>query len=186
MPEAKRQSWYLLGDAGPAGEELPLFVDWAIRAIEAPRWAELVEGPARGMVKATIAAEWRERVGEWIERDREYPGSTARASFDCVRCAACCYDNHVVLDKEDLGRWRSGARSELLKRTTRRKGVRVLPLVRATGACVHLGAVKKNAVNMECSIYIDRPNMCRDFPAGTEQCLTSREERYGSPFPKGR
>jgi uncharacterized protein len=176
----KDKRWKLLGDAGPPGEELPQLVDWAIRAIEASRWAEVVEGPATGCVEAAITRDWRQRVQEWIDRDRAFPGSTAPATFDCMKCGACCYDNKVVIDDEDHKRFLDGGRSDLLRRLSRRAGLRLLPLVRDDEKpCVHL---KKKM----CTIYDVRPNMCRDFPVGTEQCMTSREDLYGTPFPKGK
>lgn len=177
----KDRRWYLLGDAGPPEEELaPLLIDWAIRAVEAERWAEVTEGPARGCVEAKITVDWRERVQEWIDRDRAFPGATAETTFDCTACGACCYDNKVVLDEEDVARFRAGGRADLLKRTTKKGVLRLLPLVRSKEKpCVHLQR------NM-CTVYEVRPNMCRDFPAGTEQCLTSREDLYGTPFPAGK
>lgn len=176
----KDQRWRLLGDAGPPGEDLPELVDWAIRAIEAARWAEVVEGPAKGCVEAAITRDWRKRVQEWIDRDSALPGPTAATSFDCMLCGACCYDNKVVLDEVDVKRFKDGGRADLLKRLSRRAGLKMLPLARVDDKpCVHLE--KKM-----CTIYDVRPNMCRDFPVGTEQCITSREDLYGEPFPAGK
>ena len=171
--------WRFLGDAGPPGEDLPLLVDWALRAIESTRWAEVVEGPEKGCVEAKIGQDWRVRVNEWIERDRAFDGATAETTFDCMLCGACCYDNKVVLDEEDLQRFRDGKRADLLKRTSKKGIIRLLPLARTKEKpCVHLK-------DKMCTIYEVRPNMCRDFPVGTEQCITSREDFYDEPFPKG-
>ena len=176
----KDQRWRFLGDAGPPGEDLPQLIDWAIRAIEANRWAEVVEGPAKGCVEAAITKGWRERVQEWIDRDRAFEGATTEANFDCMLCGACCYDNQVVIDAEDEKRFRDGGRADLLKKLSRKGIVRLLPLLRTkTKPCSHL------KTNM-CTIYDVRPNMCRDFPVGTEQCITSREDLYGEPFPAGK
>ena len=176
----RARRWYLLGDAGPADEPVPLLVDWAIRAVEADAWAEQSDGPARGLVKAPITADWRSRVEEWIARDARLPGATSEARFDCMKCAACCYDNRVVLDEEDAARFRAGGRADLLDRTVVIRGKPTLPLVKdRQKPCVHLR-------DKLCGIYAVRPNMCRDFPAGTEQCLTSREDFYGTAFPPDR
>lgn len=177
----KDTRWKLLGDAGPPEEELPpQLVDWAIRAIEASRWAEIIEGPARGCVEAAITKDWRVRVQEWIDRDRAFPGATAPTSFDCMKCGACCYDNKVVIDDEDLQRFRAGGRQDLIRKLSRRAGIKFLPLVRdKEKPCVQLK-------EKMCTIYEVRPNMCRDFPVGTEQCITSREDLYGMPFPSDR
>ncbi len=180
----KDRRWYLLGDAGPAGEDVPLFVDWALRAIESETWEEQVEGDVSGLIKATVTADWRERVGEWIARDADFRGSSANSKFDCVKCAACCVDNKVLLDRADVARLRAGGAA--IGRSIRTvRGKRYLPLappvesMNGAKPCVHLRELK-------CGIYPHRPFMCRDFPAGTEQCMTSREDLYGSPFPKGR
>ncbi len=174
----RARRWYLLGDAGPADEPLPLLVEWAIRAVDADdAWAEQTDGPATGLVKAPVKADWRGRVEEWITRDAKFRGATAETRFDCMRCAACCHANRVVLDEEDLARFRAGGRADLLERTVRVRGARTLPLVQdGAHPCVHLEGKL-------CGIYAVRPNMCRDFPAGTEHCMTSREELYDTPFP---
>lgn len=166
-------SWILYGDAGPAGEPLPLLVDFAVRAIEAARWAEVTEAPLEGLVAANITKGWRARVDEWIARDAEFKGATTETAFDCMACAACCFDNHVVLDDEDMLRLKQAA---LLDKIERRKGVNVLPLLKTTKACVHLRK------DLACGIYRARPSMCREFPAGSEQCMASREQKYGGPF----
>jgi Fe-S-cluster containining protein len=171
--------WHLLGDAGARGEALPVLVDWAIRAVEAERWWEVTEGPARGCVKALVPTAWRPRVREWLERDRAWEGATAPATFDCTRCAACCYDNAVELDDRDLARLRRTGDPSLL-RLRKVRGKTMLPLVGRDRRCAHLQA------SLACGIYAQRPFMCREFPAGSEQCLTSREEIYDSPFPAGR
>ena len=88
-----------------------------------------------------------------------------------------------MLDEEDLARLRAAKRPELIANLSRRGGVRSLPLVASTHACVHLGTPGEA---LSCAIYRHRPNMCREFPAGTEQCMTSREDLYGSPFPAAR
>jgi len=177
----KEDRWRLLGDAGPPGEDLPLLVDWAIRAVEASKWEEIAEGPAKGCVEAPITRTWRARVTEWIERDRAFEGATSETRFDCMKCAACCRDNKVVLDPDDIERFRAAGRTDLIKRTSKKGIVRLLPLVRTKDkSCIHL------AKDLKCSIYAVRPFMCRDFPAGTEQCMTSREEVWDTPFPPGR
>lgn len=176
----KDKRWSLLGDAGPPGEDLPLLVDWALRAVEASRWAEIVEGPAKHCVEAKITRDWRERVQEWIDRDRAFEGATTEAKFDCMLCGACCCDNKVVLDEEDVKRFKDGGRADLLRRTSKKGILRLLPLAREKEKpCIHLK-------EKMCTIYEVRPNMCRDFPVGTEQCITSREDLYGEPFPQGR
>ena len=171
--------WRLWGHApGPAGTPLPELVDWAIRAVEAVRFKrhQLVEG----IVEAVIPFPWRERVEEWIVRDLPFDGATALTHFDCLKCGACCCDNRVELEAEDLARFKAGGRDDLLRRVSRQRGKLLLPLAATKDKpCVHL---KKR----KCTIYELRPNLCRDFPVGTENCLSSREELYGTPFPSAR
>jgi len=153
--------------------EMPLYVDWAIRAIEAPRFRRL---PALRVVEAPVGADWVERVREWVDRDSGLPGATHALRLDCTRCAACCLDNSVALDAEDRARFRASGRPALVAQAARR----ILPLLPTPERpCVHLDGFL-------CGIYPYRPNMCREFPPGTEQCLYSREEVFGTPFPPGR
>ena len=169
--------WRLRGYApGPAGTPLPEFVDWAIRAVEAVRFKRVESD----LVDAVIPRAWHERVEEWIVRDLPFDGSTALIHFDCMKCGACCFDNRVELEAQDLARFRAAGRDDLLRRVSRQQGKLLLPLARTKDKpCVHL---KKLA----CTIYEVRPGLCRDFPVGTENCLSSREELYGTPFPPGR
>lgn len=174
--------WSMLGaGSGQRGVLLP-FVDWAVRAIEAKKAQVVRAGPAKGFVRAPILRDFRERVTEWVVRDDDAPGSTAPFRFDCVKCAACCFGAEVVLEPGDLARFRAAGRPELVKHTRAVPGAdwRILPIVPETSACVHLGA------DHRCGIYVARPAMCRDFLAGSEHCLTSREEKYGTSFPRGR
>jgi Fe-S-cluster containining protein len=118
---------------------------------------------------ARIAADWRSRVDEWIARDRAFAGSTRLETYDCMQCAACCFSNHVVLDAEDQARWQDQKR---LFRYTKKSGSQLLLVLQPkTKACPHLEGTR-------CGIYVVRPNMCREFPAGSEHCITSREERF--------
>jgi len=132
------------------------------------------------MVEAVIPHAWRERVEEWIVRDLPFDGATALTHFDCMKCGACCFDNKVELEAADLARFKAAGRDDLLRRVSRQQGKVLLPLERTKDKpCVHL---KK----LECTIYDVRPGLCRDFAVGTENCLSSREELYGTPFPPGR
>ena len=179
----KASAWYLLGDGGaPLVTGLPLLIEWAISAVEAKTWRVLEDGAAAGLARAPIPTAWHERVDEWMVRDAAFDGSVAEASFDCVKCAACCWDNRVVLDAEDVLRLERGGRNDVILKARTKGRDRLLPLDRKTKACAYLGVDD----GLMCSIYDVRPKMCREFPPGTEQCMNSREELYGSPFPPGR
>lgn len=176
-----KQHWRLWGRApGPAGTPLPEMVDWAIRAVEAVRFKRLAPELVEATVEAVIPPSWHDRVEEWIVRDLPFDGATALTHFDCMKCGACCFDNRVELEAPDLARFKAAGRDDLLRRVSRQKGKLLLPLAPTKDKpCVHLKQLK-------CTIYDVRPHLCRDFPVGTENCLSSREELYGTPFPQGR
>ena len=128
-----------------------------------------------GCVWARVSPDERPAVLAWVERDRALPGATASFSFDCLRCGACCFGAEVVVEPEDLQRFHAHGRGELSRRTREvpEASWRLLPIVRETDACVYLQA------DLRCDIYAMRPGMCREFLAGSEHCLASREEKYG-------
>lgn len=150
--------------------ERPLLIEWAAIALEGPGWRE---NPALQVVELRIPRGWVKRVGEWLDRDSVFPGATATLSYDCMECAACCLDNTVRLTAVDRARLRAAG---LTADAARRR----LPLLRTPEKpCAHLDGFL-------CGIYPHRPEACREFPPGTEQCLFSREETFGAPFPPGR
>jgi hypothetical protein len=158
----KTRSWQLWGVRST------LLVEWAAWAVER---AGIIsdKGPSKGLMVARIVADWRSRVDEWITRDVAFKGATRLESYDCTQCAACCFNNRVVLDSEDQARWQNQKR---LFRHTKMTGRQLLLVLQpTTKACPHLEGTR-------CGIYLVRPNMCREFPAGSEHCITSREERF--------
>ena len=170
-----KRAWFLLGLAGPPDAELPVMTDWAIHAIKSPWFIHEQDKVTCGLVRAPILKRWREWAREWATRDAPYQGATHEFAMDCRECAACCFDNRVLLDSEDLRRWDDAGRSDLLARTQPfRKRCR-LPLVEPERACVHLDG-------FQCGIYPLRPNMCREFVPGSEHCLAAREQKYGKPL----
>lgn len=164
--------WFLLAQAGPNEDALPVMTDWAIHAIKSPWYIYQYKVPTRGLVRAPILKRWREWAEEWAERDRAYPGAIHELELDCRQCAACCFDNKVLLDASDLTRWETAGRADLLDLTRPFRTRRRLPLVGDAKSCVHLD-------RLQCGIYPLRPNMCRDFVAGSEHCLAAREQKYG-------
>src|SRR5262249_40869446 len=109
------------------------------------------------------------------ERDSVFPGPTRTMILDCLACGACCKENEVVLEDEDLERFAGAGRTELARRplARRRKDGRLVLVLLKNKRCRHLGGDNR------CGIYPIRPNACSEFPAGSECCLFSREEELG-------
>lgn len=99
--------------------------------------------------------------------------------YDCVSCGACCFDSDVLLGEADLDRFEDQPR--LMRLTVLHDwppGLKMRFMRRESdGRCAalegRLGAVC-------CSIYADRPHLCRAFEAGSEECREIRR-RYGLP-----
>ncbi len=96
--------------------------------------------------------------------------------LDCTTCGACCRagEGSMLLVDEDLARWRGAGRPDLAARTAPGHfGLRAFPTT-AEGACVHLTTPEGRAI---CSIYELRADVCRQFQAGSWQCLEFRREQ---------
>lgn len=91
--------------------------------------------------------------------------------FDCTDCGACCRCYPIFARESDVRREpeiaRVGVKVEqfLGKDET---AYRLFPLARGNG-CGFLGA------DQLCGIYETRPEVCRRFSAGSEQCIRARE-----------
>jgi Fe-S-cluster containining protein len=108
-------------------------------------------------------------------RDRPVDPATGE-ELDCTRCGACCEsgEGHILISADDLVRWRRDGRSDLADRTDEGHfGERAFP-VTVGGACVHLTWPEGRSI---CSIYEDRATTCREFQAGSWQCLEFRRDR---------
>jgi hypothetical protein len=113
-------------------------------------------------------------VRERVERDSVHPGPTRELVLDCMACAACCKDNRVELDDEDVARFERAGRGELARPPyARREDGTVVLVLRRDKQCRHL------ASDNRCDIYSIRPKACSTFPPGSECCLSAREEAMG-------
>ncbi|MCC6644256.1 MAG: YkgJ family cysteine cluster protein [Polyangiaceae bacterium] len=99
------------------------------------------------------------------------------APLDCVACGACCAeasDGRVLVSAQDLGRWRREGREDLVAATVDGHfGERAFAST-PDGDCVHLERGGGRAV---CRIYETRGETCREFQAGSWQCLEFRRAR---------
>jgi Fe-S-cluster containining protein len=106
------------------------------------------------------------------ERDSVHKGSRRKVAFDCTKCAACCQDNEVILQKPDIERFKAGGRPELAKPpyAKRHRDGRIILTLLASKRCRHLETSNR------CGIYDIRPHACSEFPMGSECCLFARED----------
>ncbi len=97
--------------------------------------------------------------------------------LDCVACGACCAeasDGRVLVSADDLVRWRREGRGDLVEATVDGHfGERAFAST-PDGDCVHLERRGGRAV---CRIYETRGETCREFQAGSWQCLEFRRQR---------
>lgn len=148
---------------------------WALLSIEQRRWRRVKDGPAQGLASARIKLSYEGAILDWCERDAIHPDPTRQVALDCTTCAACCHDATVLLEERDLDRFRAAGREELAGRAyiKRSRDGRVVLRFAEGGRCQLL-----RQDNL-CSIYAIRPDNCRAFVAGSEACLSAREETLG-------
>jgi hypothetical protein len=131
-------------------------------------------GVTKGLASTLVTRDCNDIVRARIERDRYHPGATRELVLDCTECAACCYSNEVILDKEDIARFRRGGRPELASMPyARRKNGKLMLRLAPDGGCLQLRPDNR------CSIYDIRPEMCRSFPPASECCLSTRADDLG-------
>jgi hypothetical protein len=113
-------------------------------------------------------------VRDRVVRDSIHPGPTRTIELDCLACGACCKDNRVELEDKDIERFEAAGCGELARPPyAKREDGTVILVLRKDKRCKHLGDDNK------CAIYAIRPDACSTFPAGSECCLSSREEELG-------
>jgi Fe-S-cluster containining protein len=95
--------------------------------------------------------------------------------LDCTRCGACCEagEGNILITADDLVRWRRKGLDRLADHTVEGHfGERAFPAGH-DGACTHLRRPDGQTL---CSIYEDRADICREFQAGSWQCLEFRRD----------
>ena len=103
---------------------------------------------------------------------------TAAAVPDCRTCGACCYGDelwvHVMaVDDERLGE--DGVR-HLTVLTQHGRGYFARSMKMAGGRCVAYRDRLEDG-GCGCSIYEVRPDICREFAAGSADCHAARRRR---------
>jgi Fe-S-cluster containining protein len=131
-------------------------------------------GPFEGMAYLRVPHDCYGIVRDRIDRDSVHPKATRAIDLDCITCAACCKDNRVELDDDDIARFERAGRGELAQRPyAKREDGTILLVLQKDKRCKHLGSDNR------CGIYAIRPSACSTFPVGSECCLSSREEELG-------
>lgn len=155
------------GDQGDLGR-------WSALDLGRTEFCVASRGAFAGMAYLRVPHDCYSIVRERIARDSVHPGPTRELVLDCLACGACCKDNRVELDEEDVTRFEHAGRGELARPpyARRENGIVVLRLNKDK-RCHHLGAQN------QCGIYEIRPNACSTFPPGSECCLSAREEETG-------
>lgn len=144
---------------------------WAVLALEQRRYRKVKEGPAEGLFLARVRPHALEAALDWCDRDSMMPRATRVLHFDCLECGACCHESHVILDQDDLDRFRAGGRADLTRSAyvKRARDGKITLRFAKDGRCQHL------ELDNKCRIYQLRPFNCSVFPVGSEACLAARE-----------
>jgi Fe-S-cluster containining protein len=98
------------------------------------------------------------------------------SELDCRTCGVCCRqgsDGRILVPAEDLVLWRRLGREDLIAALVPGHFGEQAFATTAEGACVHLGTADNPH---DCSIYEIRGTTCREFEAGSWQCLEFRRE----------
>ncbi len=98
--------------------------------------------------------------------------------FDCQRCGACCYGDemwiHLLVDDDErLG----PTNAEKLTTLTRHgRGFVARSMRMVDGHCIAYSTNLGDG-RCGCTIYSLRPDICRDFEAGSPGCRAARARR---------
>jgi hypothetical protein len=147
---------------------------WSALDLGRPDYAVAKRGAFAGMAYVRIPHDCYGIVRDRVVRDSVHPEPTRSLELDCLACAACCKDNRVELDEEDVARFEGAGRADLASPPyARRDDGTIVLVLRRDKRCKHLGEDNR------CGIYAIRPIACSSFPPGSECCLSSREEELG-------
>lgn len=148
---------------------------WAIYDLGKSRWRLETDGPLEGLATSRVPRDCLWIARRRAERDSVHRGARRKIAFDCTECAACCQDNEVVLQPDDIARFKQAGRGELAKSpyAKRHQDGRVILTLLASKRCRHL------LPSNHCGIYEIRPHACSEFPMGSECCLFAREDILG-------
>ena len=105
------------------------------------------------------------------------PPEPTPPEYDCQTCGACCATFDVWLMGGDRDRFERSQKLVVLTRTYGPSGAggdwRFMSRDDKTGCCV---ALEGGLRSCRCTIYDERPWLCREFEAGSEDCLEARRK----------
>ncbi len=157
--------------AAPAKGDHANLGAWAVYDLGKSRWQVHTRGVLKGLASTLVPRDCHDIVKHWASRDAIHYESTRQVAFDCTECAACCRDNEVILQDDDVQRFKDAGRGELAKPPyARRKDGRLTLTLLRSKSCRHLSSDKL------CGIYDLRPRSCSEFPMGSECCLFARQD----------
>ena len=92
----------------------------------------------------------------------------------CLQCGQCCesFGGHLRCTPNDLARWREHGRDDLIAQSNRLGWIWVdAQSKQPVSPCPFIDRSDPEATR--CAIYVDRPDMCRDYPtlAHGKRCL---------------
>ncbi len=100
--------------------------------------------------------------------------------LDCLQCGACCYQRPgtILVPEADLVRFKGAGRDDILAQLEPGHFSQMAFKMNEQGCCVFHG---REGAPHECQIYEERGTTCRQFEAGSQQCLEFRRDRGIDP-----
>jgi Fe-S-cluster containining protein len=147
---------------------------WSVLDLGRSDYEIMLRGTFAGLALIAVPHDCYAIVRDRATRDAVHPDPTRTIHLDCLECGACCRDNRVELEDQDLARFEKAGRSDLARAPyAKREDGKIILVLRRDKRCKHL------ADDNKCGIYPIRPDACSTFPMGSECCLSSREEEMG-------
>lgn len=98
-------------------------------------------------------------------------------ALDCTACGACCGLLDVLLDAHEADRFESTPRLRVLLAYHPVGSGPAWPFLRRDAATGHCAALSGGMGSCRCTIYADRPRLCRAFEVGSPDCLAARRAK---------
>jgi Fe-S-cluster containining protein len=106
------------------------------------------------------------------------------SALDCQACGACCHgdDGWVHVDREDDPRIAASPALAAIVVMTKIGGAVRRSLRMIDGHCAALVSTAAGVTSrVTCTVYADRPGVCRVVEAGSDECRAARRRRGVEP-----